>query len=98
MTRAASAPEIPTIAESGLPGYEVGAWNGLLAPAGTPDAVVSALNRAVNESLRDADLRQRFAADGAEVVGGTAESFAVFIRRELEKWRRVVQSGGIKLD
>ena len=98
MARAASAPDIPTIAESGLPGYEVGAWNGLLAPAGTPDAVVSALNRAVNESLRDADLRQRFAADGAEVVGGTADAFAVFIRRELEKWRRVVQSGGIKLD
>ena len=98
LTRAASAPEIPTIAESGLSGYEVGAWNGLLAPAGTPDAVVAALNRAVNESLRDSDLRQRFATDGAEVVGGTADSFAGFIRRELDKWRRVVQTGGIKLD
>jgi len=98
LTRAASAPEIPTIAESGLSGYEVGAWNGLLAPAGTPDAVVAALNRAVNESLRDSDLRQRFATDGAEVVGGTVDSFAGFIRRELDKWRRVVQIGGIKLD
>ena len=98
LTRAASAPEIPTVAESGLSGYEVGAWNGLLAPAGTPDAVVAALNRAVNESLRDSDLRQRFATDGAEVVGGTADAFAGFIRRELDKWRRVVQTGGIKLD
>jgi tripartite-type tricarboxylate transporter receptor subunit TctC len=98
LTRAASAPEIPTIAESGLSGYEVGAWNGLLAHAGTPDAVVAALNRAVNESLRDSDLRQRFATDGAEVVGGTADAFAGFIRRELDKWRRVVQTGGIKLD
>jgi hypothetical protein len=98
LARAGSAPEIPTIAEAGLPGYEVGAWNGLLAPVGTPDAVVGALNRAVNESLRDSDLRQRFATDGAEVVGGTAESFAGFIRRELDKWRRVVQTGGIKLD
>ena len=98
LVRAASAPEIPTIAESGLPGYEVGAWNGLLAPAGTPDVVIAALNRAVNESLRETDLRQRFAADGAEVVGGSAEVFATFIRRELEKWRRVVQIGGIKLD
>jgi tripartite-type tricarboxylate transporter receptor subunit TctC len=98
LARAGSAPEIPTIAEAGLPGYEVGAWNGLLAPVGTPDAVVGALNRAVNEALRDSDLRQRFATDGAEVVGGTAESFAGFIRRELDKWRRVVQTGGIKLD
>jgi tripartite-type tricarboxylate transporter receptor subunit TctC len=96
--RAPSAPELPTVAESGLSGYEVGAWNGLLAPAGTPAEVVALLNRTVDEVLRDPEVRQRFAADGAIVGGGSTEQFAVFVRRELEKWRAVVERAGVKLD
>jgi tripartite-type tricarboxylate transporter receptor subunit TctC len=96
--RAPSAPELSTVAESGLSGYEVGAWNGLLAPAGTPAEVVALLNRTVDEVLRDPEVRQRFAADGAIVGGGSTEQFAVFVRRELEKWRAVVERAGVKLD
>jgi tripartite-type tricarboxylate transporter receptor subunit TctC len=96
--RAPSAPELPTVAESGLPGYEVGAWNGLFAPAGTPPEVVALLNRTVDEVLRDPEVRQRFAADGAIVGGGPTEQFASFVRRELDKWRVVVERAGVKLD
>ncbi|HYF59698.1 MAG TPA: tripartite tricarboxylate transporter substrate binding protein [Burkholderiaceae bacterium] len=96
--RSAAAPELPTIAESGLPGYEATAWNGLLAPAGTPPDVVATLSRAVNEVLAEPETRQRFAADGADAVGGTPGQFASFIRTETDKWREVVKTASVKID
>ncbi len=92
--RSDAAPELPTIAESGVAGYEATAWNGLLAPAGTPKEIVDELNRAVNEILRQPDLAQRLAADGADPGSGSAAEFQDFIRAELDKWARAVKSSG----
>ena len=92
--RSAAAPDLPTIAESGVPGYEATAWNGLLAPAGTPQGIVEQLNKAVNELLAQPDVAQRLAADGAEPGTGTVAEFDKFIRAELDKWARAVKSSG----
>jgi tripartite-type tricarboxylate transporter receptor subunit TctC len=97
-TRSTAAPELPTVAEAALPGYEAVAWNGLLAPKGTPPQIVALLNRTVNEVLSEGELRQRFAADGADVGGGSAGEFATHIRTEIDKWRKVVQTASVKLD
>jgi tripartite-type tricarboxylate transporter receptor subunit TctC len=92
--RSAAAPDLPTIAESGVAGYEATAWNGLLAPAGTPPGIVEQLNKAVNELLAKQDVAQRLAADGAEPGTGTVAEFDKFIRAELDKWARAVKSSG----
>ncbi len=90
------APDIPTIAESGVPGYSVTGWYGFVTPARTPKAVIDRLNRAVNDALPD--LRERYASLGADISGGTAAEFGVFIRNEHEKWKRVVKLSGAKVD
>jgi tripartite-type tricarboxylate transporter receptor subunit TctC len=95
--RSKAAPEIPTIAESGVPGYEATAWNGLLAPAGTPKAIVDELNRAINEILKSPEVAERLAADGVEAGTGSAEDFADFIRAEVSKWAKVAESSGAKV-
>ena len=92
--RSAAAPDLPTIAESGVAGYEATAWNGLLAPAATPKDIVEQLNRAVNEILAQPEVAQRLAADGAEPGAGTAADYEKFIRAELDKWARAVKSSG----
>ena len=92
--RSGAAPELPTIAESGVSGYEATAWNGLLAPAGTPKDIVEQLNKAVNELLAQPDVAQRLAADGAEPGTGSVAEFDKFIRVELDKWARAVKSSG----
>ncbi|HZM47891.1 MAG TPA: tripartite tricarboxylate transporter substrate binding protein [Burkholderiales bacterium] len=94
--RAAVMPEVPTIAEAGLPGYEVVNWNGLLAPAGTPKEVIARLHRDVTAVLRAPAVSERIASDGAEVVAGTPDALAVYIRSEMTKWARVVKSAGIQ--
>ena len=96
--RASGAPDIPTIAEAGLPGYEAVQWYGLLAPRGTSTSIVSRLNAEATRSLRLPEVRQRLAADGAEVVAGSAEEFGVFIRAETAKWAKVVKDAGISPD
>jgi len=96
--RSVAAPDLPTVAEAGLPGYAATAWNGLLAPAGTPPDVLAILNRAVNDALSDPEVRKRFAADGADSVGGTSEQFAAHIRTELDKWRRTVKAANVRID
>jgi tripartite-type tricarboxylate transporter receptor subunit TctC len=96
--RSVAAPELPTVAEAGLPGYAATAWNGLMAPAGTPPEVVAVLNRAVNDALADPEVRKRFAADGADSVGGTSAQFAAHIRAELDKWARTVKAANVKID
>ena len=94
--RAAALPDIPTIAESGLPGFEATSWNGIMVPAGVPAAIVAKIHRDAAQILRSAEMREKFAADGAEPVGNTPDEFTQFIRRELEKWGRVTQAAGLK--
>ena len=92
--RSSAAPDLPTIAESGVDGYEATAWNGLLAPAATPKPVVEQLNKAVNEILAQPDVAKRLAADGADPGSGSAADFDKFIRAELEKWAAAVKTSG----
>jgi tripartite-type tricarboxylate transporter receptor subunit TctC len=94
--RASGAPDIPTIAEAGLPGYEAVQWFGVLAPAGTPRPIVSRLHAEIVRVLQSGDVRERLIADGADPLGSTPEEFAAFIRSETVKWAKVVKSAGIQ--
>jgi len=96
--RAPELPEVPTIAESGYKGFEASTWYGLLAPAGTPAAVVARLNAEVNRALGTPEVRQRLAAEGGEVLGGSPEQFASFLRAEHAKWGRVVKESGARAE
>lgn len=96
--RSAALPEVPTIAEAGVPGYEATTWNGLVAPAGVPKAIVAKLNAELNRALASATLKQRFAVLGAEPVGGSPEQFAALIRKEHAKWGEVIRRSGAKID
>ncbi len=98
LTRAPALPNVPTISESGLPGFEASAWFGVLAPAGTPPAVVAKINGEVNKWLQSADAREKLLAQGAEAAGGSPEKFAAFIRSETDKWAKVVKASGAKVD
>lgn len=92
--RAKAAPDIPTLAESGLPGYAVPAWKGLMAPAKTPRAIIDKLHAAVVKALASPELQKRMAETGAEPVGSTPEEFATFIHGESKKWGDLVRSTG----
>jgi tripartite-type tricarboxylate transporter receptor subunit TctC len=94
--RAAAAPDIPTIAEAGLPGYESVQWYGLLAPAGTPRDIIARLHRESAVTLRVLDNRARLASDGVEVVESSPEEFAVFLKAETVKMAKVVKAAGIQ--
>jgi tripartite-type tricarboxylate transporter receptor subunit TctC len=96
-TRSALAPQLPTIAESGLPGFEGGAWYGCVVPAGTPGAVVTKIAADIVRIVRQPDMRERLAEQGVEVVGNQPDEFARFIRSEIEKFRRVAAAGGISV-
>jgi tripartite-type tricarboxylate transporter receptor subunit TctC len=96
-TRAAAAPDIPTIAEAGLPGYEAVQWFGLLAPAGTPRDVITRVHGAVLQTLEDPAVKKRFTDGGADPrPSPTPEAFGAYIRAELKKWEKVVKAAGIK--
>ena len=97
-TRSAAAPEIPTIAETGVPGYDANAWFGIFAPAGTPQAIVNRLNSEIVKIVRLPETRDRFLALGAEPLGSTAEQFGAFFRNEVAKWARVVKESGAQVD
>ncbi len=88
-------PGLPTIAASGLPGYEADAWYGVLAPARVPADIVARLNREINAILRTADVKEKLAAQGAVVAGTTPEEFAAIMRRDIQKWAKV--TAGLKL-
>jgi tripartite-type tricarboxylate transporter receptor subunit TctC len=96
--RSAAAPEIPTVAEAGLPGYEATAWYGLLAPQGTPRDIVMRLNGEAVKALRTDEMKQRILFDGGDAAGGTPEDFAARIKADIAKWARVVKLSGAKVD
>ena len=96
--RSDAAPELPTVAESGVAGYAFDVWYGLLAPAGTPRAIVAKVNAEVNKALKSPALAQRFAAVGLEPAGTTSEEFAGIIRSEIVKWKKVVESAKIRIE
>jgi len=91
-------PDVPTLDESGVKGYESLSWSGIMAPAGTPRRVIDKLNAAIEKILRDPDVKQRFASLGVEAVGGPPEAFSRHIRAESEKWARVVKTANITLN
>lgn len=96
--RSSELPEIPTVAEAGVPGYEATSWFGMFAPAGTPDDIVKLLNEAIVEALHDPEVVEKFTAQGAEVYSETPESFAQFIEAENEKWSAVVKASGARVN
>ena len=93
--RMGALPQVSTIAESGLKGYDVSNWLGVLAPAGTPKDVVAKLNGAMNAALKQDDVRARLGASGIEIQGGTPADFAKVIQAEVDKWGRIVKEAGI---
>ena len=98
LKRAAALPDLPTIDESGVPGYESIAWWGVMAPAAVPMSVVSTLNRTIVKSLNATETRERLATEGVEVAGTTPAQFGDFLKRETAKWAQVIKTAGIRID
>lgn len=98
LQRLPSLPDVPTVAESGFPGFEADQWYGLVAPAGTPAAVVSRLNAETNKALALPEVAQQLAVEGAVPVPGTPQSFGELIRREIPRWAEVVKAGNVRPD
>ena len=96
--RVAAAPAVPTIAEAGLPGYEVIGWYGLVAPAATPREIVQRLSAQTAAAMRAPEVAGRFSSEGAEPVGSTPEAFAETIARDIAKWAKVIKASGTRVD
>jgi tripartite-type tricarboxylate transporter receptor subunit TctC len=96
--RSSALPGLPTVAESGIPGYEVSAWFGIFAPAGVPQPVVQRLNAEFVKALQQPDLRQRLASQGAEPLTSTPAEFSAYLASEIDKWAKVVKAAGMKAD
>ncbi len=90
-------PEVPTIAEQGVAGYDFQIWHGLFAPRGTPDKVIRGVHRETLRALQAPEIRERFNSLGFVIIGNTPEEFAVIVRREVEKYRRIIKESGIEL-
>jgi tripartite-type tricarboxylate transporter receptor subunit TctC len=97
-TRSSLLPDIPTIAEAGLPGYDANNWYGFLAPARTPEPVIATLHREITKVLGMPDVKEKLASVGAEPVGNTPEAFSAVIRTDVAKWKRIVQETGAKVE
>jgi tripartite-type tricarboxylate transporter receptor subunit TctC len=96
--RVVSLPSVPTFSEAGLPQFEMVFWTGVLAPTGTPTAVIELINREINAALRAPDIRQSLLDTGATPLGGTAADFGNFMRTESDKWRSIIKDSGARLD
>lgn len=96
--RSAAVPDLPTVAESGLPGYAATAWYGVLAPAGTSREIILKLNTEIVKSLRNDEVKKRIASDGGEVIGSTPEEFTAVMKTDIAKWAKVVQASGARVD
>ena len=88
--------DVPTVAESGVPGFEAGSWYGLLAPAATPKAIVDRLNREVGRIVQLPDVRERLTAEAFDIPLDTPEQFAAYIKADVVKWAKVVKVSGVK--
>jgi tripartite-type tricarboxylate transporter receptor subunit TctC len=96
--RSSSAPDLPTVSEAGLPGFEAITWHGVVVPRATPAPLVERLNADILQALRSRDLRERLESLGAELVPGSPQDFADYIAREIPKWAKVVKDSGARAD
>ncbi len=96
--RSPAVPELPTVAEAGIAGFEALTWHGLVVPAATPAPVIARINAEMNAALASSELKDRLATQGVEARGGKAEEFAAFLRAEIPKWTKVVRDSGAKVD
>jgi tripartite-type tricarboxylate transporter receptor subunit TctC len=96
--RSPKLPNVPTVKETGVADYEVAAWHGFFAPTGTPPAIVERLNCEINAILQDSVLRERFAQDGIEAIGGTPQDFGKYVKSEIDRWGMVAKQAQIKID
>ena len=94
-SRTSAAPELPTMQEAGLPGFETGVWFGILAPNDTPQPVIAKLNQAINKTLQDPNVLDLLHVQGMDALGGSPERFSKYISAETEKWRKVITSAHI---
>ena len=91
-------PDVPTLAESGMAGFEVGAWQGVMVPAATPKPIVERLNAAILKSLQNPDLKAKLAVQGAEPLGSTPAEYGAYVKKELARWGQVVKASGVTID
>ncbi len=91
-------PDVPTLAESGMPGFEVGAWQGVMVPAATPRPVVERLNAEINKALQSPDVQARLAAQGAEPLGSTVAEYATYVKKEIARWGGLVKASGVTIE
>ncbi|WP_052195012.1 Bug family tripartite tricarboxylate transporter substrate binding protein [Aureimonas altamirensis] len=96
--RAPNFPDIPTMEEAGVPGYETNSWNALFAPAGTPPEVIARLNEAANTAIQDPEVQKRLAEVGAQIVGSTPEELGEHVKAEVDRWRPVVEASGARIE
>jgi len=94
--RAAIAPEVPTMGEAGLPGFDTGLWFGLVAPAGTPKVAIDKINAAANQAIKSEQVAKALAPQGIDLLGGTSDDFARYIAGEMERWDKVARAAGLK--
>ena len=94
--RSPAAPDVPTVAETGIPGYETTSWHGVAVPAGTPGAIVKRLHAELAQIARQPDVRERFAADGTQVVGSSPEEFLALVKAETARWAKIIKAAGIR--
>ena len=98
LRRALIAPDIPTLDESGLPGFSITAWIGVVVPKGTPADIVQKLNLEIGHALKDPEFARQISTIGIDPIGSTPDEFAVFLRKEIPRWKQIVQDAGVKLE
>jgi tripartite-type tricarboxylate transporter receptor subunit TctC len=98
LKRSAILPDIPTMDEAGLPGFEAATWHGVVAPAGTPPDIIVTLHRAILETLKDPGVQQKLAALGVDIAPDSPEEFAAYIKSEIPKWAAIIKVSGAKLE
>jgi tripartite-type tricarboxylate transporter receptor subunit TctC len=98
LRRALIAPDIPTLDESGLPGFSITAWIGVVAPKGTPNDIVQKLNLEIGRALKDPEFAHQLSAMGIDPLGSTPEEFTAFLRKEIPRWKQIVQDAEIKVE